>query len=102
ESGPDFTPLPVSTISKLSDDALHKECGAARGQSDVSLYLGLDRNIQYTGGPLSTLRCSLPFGFLRLSLFSHVTAPLISFQPRQSTVNRQRRPVPMQAVRCRA
>src|SRR5262249_6127601 len=54
---------------------LCKECSAARGQSDVSFYLGLDRNIQYTGDPLSTLRCSLPFGFLRLSLFSHVIAP---------------------------
>jgi hypothetical protein len=27
------------------------------------------------GGPLSALRCSLPFGFLRLSLFGHVIAP---------------------------
>ena len=32
-------------------------------------------NTQYTGGPLSTLRRSLPFGFLRLSLFGHVIAP---------------------------
>ena len=38
ESGPNFSPFPVSTTSIVSDDALHKECSAARGQSDVSLY----------------------------------------------------------------
>jgi len=32
-------------------------------------------NTQYTGGPLSTLRRSLPLCFLRLSLFGHMIAP---------------------------
>ena len=32
-------------------------------------------NTRYTGGPLSTLRRSLPLCLLRLSLFGHVIAP---------------------------
>jgi hypothetical protein len=40
-----------------------------------TLTKGRNWNTQYTGGPFSTLRRSLPFGFLRLSLFGHVIAP---------------------------
>ena len=40
-----------------------------------ALTKGRNWNTQYTGRPLSTLRRSLSFCFLRLSLFGHVIAP---------------------------
>ena len=42
-----------------------------------ALTKGRNRDTQYTGGPLSTLRRSLPFGFLHLSLFGHVDCPYV-------------------------
>jgi hypothetical protein len=42
--------------------------------------------LQYTGGPLSTLRRSLPFCFLRLSLFGHVIAPDVIDGHRDATL----------------
>jgi hypothetical protein len=42
-----------------------------------------NRNTQNTGGPPSTLRFSLPFSFLRLSLFGHAIAPWFHFSQRR-------------------
>jgi hypothetical protein len=61
ESGPNLTPLPISTTSILGE-----WCQPLPN-------LG-DRNAQYTP-TLSRLCCFLPFGFLRLPLLGHVTAP---------------------------
>jgi hypothetical protein len=73
------------------DDALHKECARRDVRVVSALTKSRNWNTQYTGGPLSTLRRSRPFGFLRLSLFGHVIAPDV-IQKAQSTANRQRGP----------
>jgi hypothetical protein len=51
--------------------------GRPRREMIVVLALTKSRNwnTQYTGGPLSTLRRSLPLCLLRFSLFGHVIAP---------------------------
>ena len=61
---------------------LRPHCGFPLRRS-VVFPLGDNTKIGFTGGPLFTivfLRRSLAFGlgFLRLALFSHVSAPLIS------------------------
>jgi hypothetical protein len=70
----------------------------------IGTFQCLINDIHFRGGPLFYsrggpsklvfLRCSLPFGlsFLRLALLGHVIAPAF-IQPRQSTANRQARPV---------
>jgi hypothetical protein len=56
----------------------------------AALSLGGNRNTQYAGGPLSTLRFLLPFSFLRLSLFGHVIAPDFLSASEQSTADGQK------------
>ena len=59
-------------------------------ESSSALTKGRNWNTQYTRGPLSTLRRSLPFGFLRLALFGHVIAPDVIQPSSENTANRQR------------
>ena len=61
-------------------------------ESSSALTMGRNWNTQYTRGPLSTLRRSLPFGFLRLALFGHVIAPDVIQPSSENTANRQRGP----------
>ena len=66
-------PQPLKALQKLH---LASE-GRPRREMRVVSALTKSRNwnTQYTGGPLSTLRRSLPLCFLHLSLFGHVIAP---------------------------